>query len=129
MNKKVCFGCTICFNYLHDFYNCQGKENVVCHEFNDKYITKEDKIIQNILVLQNQGNIENTLDYIFNTIDDLLTNQQFMAVNDIISNIPIEEFDINSIDEILTITNYCSDKLISINEFYEKACKHFNKTL
>lgn len=46
--KNICFGCTICLNYMHDLYNCQGQTDKVCHEFDDRFATKEDKLVMYI---------------------------------------------------------------------------------
>lgn len=46
--KEICDGCYNCNNYLHDYYNCQGKSEKVCHEYDPieedmkRFIYKED---------------------------------------------------------------------------------------
>jgi hypothetical protein len=88
---------------------------------------KVSNIISNILQKQELGNIEHTLDYIFDTFDDLIIEQKFDIINLLFDIIEINDLYLESIVGLLTITSSCSDEIRSRNTFYNKAYKIINE--
>lgn len=78
------------------------------------------KIKSELNILQKAGDIEISLDYVFNTIDDLLIEGQFDLCNSLLDNIEIKELDINILIGILTITSEFKEKLYIRESFFQK---------
>ncbi|MBK8806610.1 MAG: hypothetical protein IPO21_08180 [Bacteroidales bacterium] len=84
------------------------------------------RIKSQILNLQKAGNIENTLDYIFDTFDELLIDNKFDLVNSFFEIIDVNDFEINSLVGILTITTSWKDNLLLRNAFYQEVYELIN---
>lgn len=95
---------------------------------NDKRGFQINKIKYEILSLQKEGIIENTLDYVFNTIDDLLIDRKFDLINKLFDLIEIKELTIETIVGLLTITLGWKDELSSRTAFFQSAYEFINET-
>ncbi len=82
-----------------------------------------------ILATQEIGNVENTLDYIFDTINDLIIKKQFDLIDSLLEIIEVENLTIDTIVGILTITSNWKNKLTTRNSFYQRAYKFVNEFL
>jgi len=84
------------------------------------------RIKSHIINLQRTSNVEKTLDYIFNTFDDLLIDEQFDLVNRFLENIDINEFEVNGLVGILVITSAWKDELRLRISFYHQVYELVN---
>lgn len=80
-----------------------------------------------ITELQKSDNIETTLDYIFNTIDDLAIENQFQLINNLLEIIDISDLSIDIIVGVLTITSNWKNEISSRNSFYQQAYDYINE--
>ncbi len=95
------------------------------HILTNKWINVN-RIKSQIFNLQKAGNIDNTLDYIFDTFDELLIEKKFDLVNSFFEIIDINDFEINSLVGILTITSTWKDNLQLRTSFYQQVYELVN---
>lgn len=94
--------------------------------FNNSLIKKwltVNRIKSQITSLQETGDIEKTLDYIFDTFDDLLQRSNFDICNGFFEYVNLKDFSIHSLIGLLTITSTWKDKLPMRKSFYQQVCE------
>jgi len=79
-----------------------------------------DNITAQIIILQNEGEKEKTLDYIFDIFDKLIINKNFNLCDSILEKLDTGILEVNSLIGILTITSEWKQKLKMREFFYQQ---------
>lgn len=78
------------------------------------------EFIYNLQINQNENVIDDSLDYVFDKIDELLINGDFYLINSLLDKIDVNMFDVELLIGILTITSPWRENLTLRTAFYEK---------
>lgn len=137
-NKDLNVNRIIATNLLHDDdtslfddgLEVFGSYNPISNSFMKSYLNKRsffNEFNYNLDKYQRENDIDDCLDYIFQTFDIKLFQNEFSLCDGILEFLNIEEYNTEILLGILTITLVWKEKLALRTSFYEKVKSFLNK--